>query len=161
MILNFQVRLTEKVAFTLAVTSVLMLCLNLLATKLNVNRQRRNLFHVLEDLKSNHHHLLPLAVSLKNFVSFVARRAKRKIINGILINFVTDESKNTKKFPMWSEDHQLLAKIKDIWFSAKEVCYHNICRGEHENIAEATPPSKEELSLKKTRNVGEMKEQRS
>ena len=138
-----------------------MLCLNLLATKLNVNRQRRNLFHVLEDLKLNPHHLLPLAVSLKNFVSFVARRAKRKIINGILINFVTDESKNTKKFPMWSEDHQLLAKIKDIWFSAKEVCYHNICRGEHENIAEATPPSKEELSLKKTRNVGEMKEQRS
>ena len=106
MILNFQVRLTEKVAFTLAVTSVLMLCLNLLAAKLNVNRQRRNLFHVLEDLKLNPHHLLPLAVFLKNFVSFVARRAKRKIINGILINCVTDEfEKNMKKFPMWREDH--------------------------------------------------------
>ena len=52
-----------------------------------------------------------------------------------------------------------MAKIKDICFLAKEVCYHNICRGEHENIAKATPPSKEELSLKKTSNGGEMKEQ--
>ena len=60
---------------------------------------------------------------------------------------------------MWWEDHQLLAKIQDIWFSAKEVCYHSICRVEYENIAKATPLAKEELSLQKTNNNSEMKEQ--
>ena len=57
------------------------------------------------------------------------------------------------------EDHQLLAKIQDICFSAKEVCYHSICHVEYENIAKARPLVKEELSLKKTNNGGEMKEQ--
>ena len=54
-----------------------------------------------------------------------------------------------------------MAKIQDICFSAKEVCYHSICRKEYENIAKATPLAKEELSLKKTNNGGEMKEQSS
>ena len=66
-----------------------------------------------------------------------------------------------KKFAVWREDHLLLAKIQDISFSAKEVCYHSICRVEYENIAKATPLAKEELSLKKTDNGGEMKEQPS
>ena len=39
---------------------------------------------------------------------------------------------------MWREDHRLLAKMQGICFSVKEVCYHSICRVEHENIAEAT-----------------------
>ena len=38
-ILNLQVRLTEKVAFALVVTAASMLCLNLLALRLNINRQ--------------------------------------------------------------------------------------------------------------------------
>ena len=46
LVLNFQVWLTEKVALTLVVTVVSMPCLNLLASRLNVNRQERNLFHV-------------------------------------------------------------------------------------------------------------------
>ena len=54
---------------------------------------------------------------------------------------------------MWWEDHQLLAKIQDIWFSA---LLHSI---EYENIAKATPLAKEELSLQKTNNNSEMKEQ--
>ena len=69
--------------------------------------------------------------------------------------------KNIKKFAVWREDHQLLAKIQDICFSAKEGCYHSICHVEYENIAKATPLAKEELSLKKTNNGGEMKEQQS
>ena len=62
---------------------------------------------------------------------------------------------------MWSEDHRLLAKIQDICFSEKTVCYHSICRVEYENIAKATPLAKEELSLQKTNNDREMKEQPS
>ena len=38
-ILNLQVRLMEKVAFALVATAVSMLCLNLLALRLNINRQ--------------------------------------------------------------------------------------------------------------------------
>ena len=60
---------------------------------------------------------------------------------------------------MWREDHLLLAKIQDISFSAKEVCYHSICRVKYENIAKAKSLAKEELSLKKTNNGGQMKEQ--
>ena len=60
---------------------------------------------------------------------------------------------------MWREDHLSLAKIQDIFFSAKEVCYHSICCVEYENIAKAKPLAKEELSLKKTNNGGEMKDQ--
>ena len=79
-----------------------------------------------------------------------------------LLNCVTDEfEKNIKKFGVWREVHRLLAKIQDICFSAKEVCYHSICRVEYENIAKATPLAKEELSLKETNNGGEMKEQPS
>ena len=79
-----------------------------------------------------------------------------------LADCVTDEfEKNIKKFAVWREDHRLLAKIQDICFSAKEVCYHSICRVEYENIAKATPLAKEELSLKKINNGGEMKEQPS
>ena len=62
---------------------------------------------------------------------------------------------------MWREDHQLLAKIQDICFSAKEGCYHSICRVEYENTAKAIPLAKEELSLKKTNNGGEMRQQSS
>ena len=98
-------------------------------------------------------------VHWKNFVFYVARRAKRKIIYN-LINCFTDKfEKNVKKFAMWREDHRLLAKIQDIYFSAKEVCYHSICRVEYENIAKATPLEKEELPLKNIDNDGEMKEQ--
>ena len=79
-----------------------------------------------------------------------------------LVNWVTDEfEKNIKKFAVWREDHRLLAKIQDICFAAKEVCYPSICCVEYENIAKATPLAKEELSLKKTNNGGEMKEQPS
>ena len=77
-----------------------------------------------------------------------------------LINCVTDEfGKNIKKFAMWRKDHRLLAKIQDICFSIKEFCYHSICRVEYENIAKATPLGKDDLSLKKTSNGGEVKEQ--
>ena len=100
-------------------------------------------------------------VHWKNFVFYVARRAKRKIIYN-LINCFTDKfEKNVKKFAMWREDHQLLAKIQDIYFSAKEVCYHSICRVKYENIAKVTLLEKEELPLKKIDNGGEMKEQPS
>ena len=79
-----------------------------------------------------------------------------------LINCVNDGfEKNIKKCAIWREDHRLLAKIQDICFSAKEVCYHSICRVEYENIAKATRLAKEELSLEKTSNGGEMKEQTS
>ena len=79
-----------------------------------------------------------------------------------LADCVTDEfEKNIKKFAVWREDHRLLAKIQDICFPAKEVCYHSICRVEYENIAKATPLAKEQLSLKKINNGGEMKEQPS
>ena len=144
-ILNFQVRLTEKVAFTLVVTAVWMFCLNLLALRLNVNLQRRNLFRVWEDLKLNHHHLLQLAVSWKNFAFFVPRRAKKKNNKRYtLANCVTDEfEKNIKKFAVRREDHRLLAKIQDVCFSAEEVCYHSICHVEYENIAKGTSLTKE------------------
>ena len=79
-----------------------------------------------------------------------------------LINCVTDEfEKIIKKFAMWREYHLLLAKTQDICFSAKELCYHSICCAGYENIAKATPLAKEELSLRKTSNGGEMKEQSS
>ena len=75
-------------------------------------------------------------------------------------NCVTDEfEKNIKKFAMWRENRQLLTKIQDICFSAKEVCYHSICHVEYKNIAKARPLAKEELSLKKINSGGEMKEQ--
>ena len=79
-----------------------------------------------------------------------------------LVSCVADEfEKNINEFAVWRKDQRLLAKIQDICFSAKEVCYHSICRVEYENIAKATPLAKEELSLKKTDNGGEMKEQPS
>ena len=79
-----------------------------------------------------------------------------------LVNCAADEfEKNINEFAVWRKDQRLLAKIQDICFSAKEVCYHSICRVEYENIAKATPLAKEELSLKKTDNGGEMKEQPS
>ena len=62
---------------------------------------------------------------------------------------------------MWREDHRLLAKIQDICFSAKEVCYHSICRVEYENTAKATQLAKEELSLQKANIDREKKEQPS
>ena len=62
---------------------------------------------------------------------------------------------------MWREDHRLLAKTEDICFLAKEVCYHSICCVEYENIAKAASLAKKDLSLKKTNNGGEMKEQPS
>ena len=52
-----------------------------------------------------------------------------------------------------------MAKIQDICFLAKEVCYHSNWHVEYENIAKATPLAKEKLSLKKTNNGREMKEQ--
>ena len=79
-----------------------------------------------------------------------------------LINCVTDEfEKNIKKVALWREDHRLLAKTEDICFLAKEVCYHSICRVEYENNAKAASLVKKDLSLKKTNNGGEMKEQPS
>ena len=79
-----------------------------------------------------------------------------------LVNCVTEEfEKNIKKFAVWREDHQLLAKIQGICFLAKEVCYHSICCVEYENIAKAASLAKKDLSLKKTNNGGEMKEQPS
>ena len=60
--------------------------------------------------------------------------------------------KNIKKFPVWMDNHLLLAKIQDICFSAKEVCYHSISRVKYENNAKATPLPKEDLTLKKNNN---------
>ena len=100
---------------------------------------------------------------LEKLCLFCCQKSKKKNNKRYtLVNWVTDEfEKNIKKFAVWREDHRLLAKIKDICFSAKEVCYHSICCVEYENIAKATPLAKEELSLKKTNNGGEMKEQPS
>ena len=60
--------------------------------------------------------------------------------------------KNIKKFPVWMDNHRLFAKIQDICFSAKEVCYHSISRVKYENNAKATPLPKEDLTLKKNNN---------
>ena len=83
MILNFKVRLREKEAFALVVTAVSMLCFNLLALRLNVNRQKRNLLRVREDLKLNHNSPATTSGVLEKLCLFVARKAKRKLINGM------------------------------------------------------------------------------
>ena len=88
---------------------------------------------------------------LEKHIFFCCRKRKNKNNKRYtLINCVTDEfEKNIKKFAVSREDHQLLAKIQDICFSAKEIYYHSTCRVEYENIAKATPLVKEELSLTK------------
>ena len=100
---------------------------------------------------------------LEKHIFFCCRTRKNKNNKRYtLINCVTDEfEKNIKKFAVSREDHQLLAKIQDICFSAKEIYYHSTCRVEYENIAKATPLVKEELSLTKTDNGGDIKEQSS
>ena len=65
-----------------------MLCLNLFASRLKINGQTRELFHVWEDLKLNHHHLVQPAAPWSNFIFFVAKTWKRKIINGIPLQTV-------------------------------------------------------------------------
>ena len=106
---------------------------------------------------------LPAATSgvLEKIYLFCCQKSKKKNNKRYtLVNCVADEfEKNIKEFAVLRKDQRLLAKIQYICFSAKEVCYHSICRVEYENTAKARPLAKEELSLKKTNNGGEMKEQ--
>ena len=55
--------------------------------------------------------------------------------------------KSISKFARWI-DHRFLAKIQDICFSAKHVCYHSICLVKYENTTKSTPLAKD-LSLQK------------
>ena len=67
-----------------------------------------------------------------------------------LINYSTDdlEKKHHEICAKWI-DHRFLAKIQDICFPAKHVCYHSICRVKYENTTKSTPLAKD-LSLQKT-----------
>ena len=81
----------EKVAFTLVVTTDSMICINLLALRLNVNHERRNWFHVTRsEIKSPS----PATTSgvLEKLCLFCCQKSKKKNNKRYtLVNCVTGE----------------------------------------------------------------------
>ena len=56
-----------------------------------------------------------------------------------LIKASTEEvEKSIKKYAQWLQDWEILKRIQNVDFAAKEIHYHNICRVRYQNKAKFT-----------------------
>ena len=84
----------------------------------------------------------------KSFIIYLTKHKKCNQEKQPLIKVSTEEiERSIKKYVQWLQDWEILKKIQNVDFAAKEIHYHNICRVRYQNKATFTTQGHEEMQL--------------